>query len=116
MAREWLELSCVPVGEDCQQVGMPSYDSTLARSECSRFKAMLEAKFPMPEGCGAYYRIKGNAHDFGTYYEVAIYFDDRDELAIDYAYFVENNLPERWTDTDVMEYKPAEREEYSEIR
>lgn len=102
MAREYLELSCVPADEECQQVGTPNYDSSRAYKECQAFHAQLLRQFG-PEPFGAHLGIKSFPHDFGSYYEVVCYYDDRHEESIEYAFNIENNLPTEW-DSEALHY------------
>lgn len=92
--RDYLEIGCTPSAESCQQV--PYDDPQLARVECRAFINQLGRVFPPVDG--ASFTIRSNSHDFGTYYEVAIVFDDGDESACDYAYRVEAKAPEYWDD------------------
>jgi hypothetical protein len=94
--RESLELGPTPCDEECAQVGKDDY-FTKARPECRRYIELLNKKFGKPPG-EAYFYVKSNPHDFGSYLEVAIKFDpnNRDEAA--FAYHVESNLPATWTD------------------
>ncbi len=101
--REYLELSPNPVDEKCVQTGEENYASR-QRKECQIFIAQLRRQFG-EEPFGAYFKVKGNPHDFGTYYEVAIYYDDNEEAAAEYAYDVENNLPEKWDEQSLAEIK-----------
>lgn len=91
-----MELGSSPVGEECAQVGTPNY-ATKAHTECARYRKLLEAKFGEPPG-DAYFTIKCNPHDFGSYYEVAIVYDDHEEKEVEFAFHVEANLPETWDD------------------
>jgi hypothetical protein len=45
---------------------------------------------------GSNFAIKSNPHDFGSYYEVVVYYNDDNEEAAEFAYMVERNLPETW--------------------
>ncbi len=98
--KETIELGSAPVGEDCAQVGSDDYYER-APKECARYKQQLMKQYeaehgqPLPEG--AKLITKSNSHDFGTYYEVAIKFDEADEQAAEAAYWLESNLPEHWT-------------------
>lgn len=87
--RDYLELGPVPPEEECQQVGTSSYDDKKAREECERYKELLEKKFPT-----AQFGIKKFHHDFGSYREVVVYFDDTEEDPI--AFEVDRNLPMTW--------------------
>lgn len=100
--RDFLELGTTPYGEDCAQVGSDNYREN-ARKEANRYIAMLEKRFPFkPEKCQ--YGIKWNPHDFGSYAEVVIHFDDQDEMSQAYAFHVENNLPETWDDDEAFPF------------
>lgn len=95
--RETLELCCTPVSENCQQVGTAGYDHQKARQECEAFRRQLRRQFgEEPEGASLV--IKSNPHDFGTYLEVAVKFDSDNEEAAEYAYKLEEELPEKWDD------------------
>lgn len=95
MMREQLSLGPTPSGESCQQMGSPEYDSTKARAECRAFINQLGRVFgPPPEG--ASFRIKSNPHDFGSYLDVNVEYDENVAPSIDYAYKVEANTPEEW--------------------
>ena len=90
--RDYLTLEATPVGEDCSQVGVENY-SHMSRIECSVFKDQLERTFPK---CN--FGVKSFPHDFGTYREVVVYFDDENEEESENAFEVESNLPEFWDD------------------
>jgi hypothetical protein len=95
MAQDYIALGPVPCDEDCEQVGTKNYDSQKAFDECSRFKQLILKKFGNPPE-GAKVRIKHFPHDFGTYMEVCVVFDEDNQEAIDYAFKVEENLPMNW--------------------
>ena len=93
--RDHLYIGSAPAGEDCAQLGRDDF-GPLNRLECRAYVDALRVKYgPEPEGCD--YRLKRENHDFGTYYEVAIYYDDSDPVACDYAFEVENGL-ETWAE------------------
>jgi glutamyl-tRNA reductase len=50
--------------------------SQRARLECRVFIHQLERTFPEAVAAGLYFRIKANGHDFGTYYEVQVIYND----------------------------------------
>lgn len=101
--RTYLELGGTPSDEDCAQVGQDDYREK-ALAECRRYKAQLERQFPNPpEGCS--FGIKSFPHDFGSYHEVVIYFNDGNDEQIDFAYKVENEAPGNWQ--DAPEVQPA---------
>jgi hypothetical protein len=94
--RDHLTIGPTPSGEDCAQVGSPDY-AKQARKECTAFINQLRRKFG-PEPDGADLRIKSNPHDFGSYYDVACYYDTDDEAAVAYALKCEGETPEEWDD------------------
>jgi hypothetical protein len=91
-----MELAPTPIEEPCEQLG-PKYRPERARAECKAFIAQLKRVFGEPP-VGASLFVKSNPHDFGTYLEVAVRFDDEDPAAVDYAFKLEGNLPEAWED------------------
>lgn len=93
--KDYLELCSTPIDEPCAMVGSPDY-STRARAECRAFVGQLERAFPLAIEAGCSFRIKSNPHDFGTYFEVQVCFDDEDEIQTEWAYDIENDLPTHW--------------------
>lgn len=92
---ETLTIGSVPYAEPCAQVGSEDY-ARRARAQCKAFIAQLERSFPCPCPDKAWLFIKSNPHDFGTYYEVEVKFDQRDAQAEDWAYMLEAGAPEYW--------------------
>lgn len=98
--RETIEIGATPHEENCAQVGTDTYEER-SYVEARAFKAQLTRMVvghlgdaPMPETFRLH--IKSNDHDFGTYREVCVSFDDRNESAVDLAYWVEGNAPAHW--------------------
>lgn len=91
---DYLTLGTTPPNEPCAQVGEADYGYK-ARTEGNRWIKQLKAKFGEPPE-GARFGIKGFPHDFGTYYEVCIFYSGRE--AMEYALNVESNLPGEWED------------------
>ena len=104
--RDFVYIGSTPADEPCQQVGMPSYDSALARRECRAFINQLRRVFgPEPEG--AELRTKLERHDFGSYPEVVCAYDDDNAAAAEYAYRCEGDSPVNWDLPAVIELQPA---------
>lgn len=96
-----LELGPTPSNEDCAQVGSEDY-AIKARAECRAMIAQLRRGFgPEPEG--ARLIIASNPHDYGSYLEVAVKFDDNYPQAVDYAFKLESEYPSDWDDTARLE-------------
>ena len=93
--RDYLELCSVPINEPCAGVGSDDYERR-ARLECRAFKHQLERTFPDAIDAGVYFRTKSNPHDFGTYYEVQVVYDDEDESQTEWAFVIEGTIPEQW--------------------
>jgi hypothetical protein len=49
------------------------------RAECRAFVHQLERTFPEAIEAGCSFRVKSNAHEFGSYLEVQVCFNDNDE-------------------------------------
>lgn len=92
--REYVEIGCTPHDEDCEQLG-PNYNPQQARFECQVFIRQLRRELGEEVGT-ARLKVKSNPHEFGTYLEVACYFDSEDEIGCDYAYRCENEMPAEW--------------------
>lgn len=103
MARDYLEVGCAPYDEPCAQVGRDDYYEN-AREECRRYVELLRKKFgEEPEG--ARLALKSNRHDFGTYYEVACYYDTDCPESQAYAFAIEAKMPARWDDDTPVEWR-----------
>jgi hypothetical protein len=97
-------LGCVPAMESCADaIKQPDQ----SRRECRAYKHQLLRRFPVPKDISAWIVVKGSQHDFGTYYEVAVKYDDTNEAAMSFAYGVEAQLPQYWDEQAVQELAPA---------
>ena len=94
MARDFLTIGSSPAGEDCAQVGSENYGEQ-SRKECEAFKNQLIRQFGNPPE-GARLAVKSFPHDFGSYKEVVVFYDDASEPAMEYAYKLEGESPEFW--------------------
>jgi hypothetical protein len=96
--RDYFSLGQTPSEEDCAQVGQPDYRQK-ALAECERYIELIRATLgPEPEG--AELAIKSFSHDFGTYYEVVIWFEPDDATAVAYAERCEDDAPTTWEGGD----------------
>jgi hypothetical protein len=91
-----LFLGSTPAEEDCAQVGSDDY-ARRARKECAAYIAQLKRQHGEPPN-GARLKIKANPHDFGTYYEVVVVFDDQFPEAVTYAFDLERIDCPTWDD------------------
>ncbi|MEY3376411.1 MAG: hypothetical protein RL463_721 [Bacteroidota bacterium] len=97
---DYVYLSPTPLETDCAQVGSDDYRER-AKIEMNAFIGQLYRMFPDSEDKNVMFKIKWQSHDFGTYGEVVAAYRDDDREALDYAIYIENNLPEYW-DTHAM--------------
>lgn len=97
MARQSLSLGNVPIDEPCLQVGDVPLSALLAEVKC--YLDYLERHFqPKHTTLG----IKKESHDFGTYYDVVVYYDEFDEVAEAEALEMENS-PLNWDEKSKAE-------------
>jgi hypothetical protein len=89
-------LGPAPAEEECAQVGRPNYREQVF-AECRHYIEAIKKKCGEPPE-GATLRIKGQEHDFGTYYEVVVEFDSDNGEAARWAYHVDASVPTRWED------------------
>ena len=100
--RDFMTLGPVPFEEECIQVS-PEVDYTEMRNEVVKFVNLLQERFVnIPEN--AYFGIKRESHDFGTYFEAAVYWDTEDTDSQTFAFFVESNLPAHWSDDAKLDW------------
>lgn len=95
MPSQIMNISPVPCEENAAQVGRPDYEER-SRRECQVFKRMLERLHPVPADCQAGLVIKSFPHDFGSYREVCVRYEDTDPIATGYAFDLESNTPAEW--------------------
>lgn len=99
----YLTLGPTPYSEECQQVGTPEFDGAKAKTELKTFADQLRRLFPKCR-----FGIKTFPHDFGSYSEVVVYFDNNNEQSIKDAFEAEGAIPEHW-DEESMKVLGLER-------
>ncbi len=95
MSYQTMTIGASPCEETCAQVGSSDYD-TRSRRECLVFRRMLERLFPLADDVPARFAVLSSPHEFGTYREVSVHYEDSDARACDHAYAVEANTPAQW--------------------
>jgi len=88
--RDYLSLGPVPCDEDCAQVGSELYPKWSSK-EGAAFIHQLERQFP-----GCRFRGKCFPHDFGSYHDVVVMFDDDESDEVEKAFEAEHNTPQKW--------------------
>ena len=103
---DYIEIETTPCNEDCIQVKTDADYMPEMRLEANKYRYMLYQRFPFINQLalsGKFgIKIASCSHDFGSYLELRIFFDENDSVLCDAAYFIESNLPENWTDNEVL--------------
>lgn len=99
--REQLDLGAVPSDETCVQAPYSDKSRQKAQGECERFRQQLKARFPNPPASVAFC-LKRHAYQPFFYYSVVIEFNPLIDTAVDFAFFVEHNLPRQWDEQNVL--------------
>jgi len=107
--RDFINLSGTPAGEECVQVSDKVEYMPAMRAECNRYLDMLRKRFPNCDRVEL--KIHSNPHDFGSYLDIRVIYDDNDDIAQQQAYFIENNEPEKWKDAEVLTFVAEETDE-----
>jgi hypothetical protein len=67
-----------------------------SKAEMTAYINQLNRIFSDAESKGIDFKIKKFHHDFGTYGEVCMYWNTDNEVADQYVYIIESNLPATW--------------------
>lgn len=96
--RTYDTLSSAPCMETCVQVSKHEDYLSAMKEEVQRYVEMLKLRFPF---AAQMIEKKSFSHDFGTYYEAVIYFDNsiKDEMIM--SLFIVDHTPETWDETIV---------------
>lgn len=95
MSHQIMNIGPVPTEENAAQVGSADYDEE-SRRECRVFLRMLERLCPIPEETPATLVVKSFPHDFGSYREVCVRYDNTHPEAVEYAFELEGDTPAQW--------------------
>ncbi|MDR2452365.1 MAG: hypothetical protein LBE85_11500 [Candidatus Accumulibacter sp.] len=93
MSTQTIGIGPTPCEEECAQVGRADYEER-SRRECLVFRRMLQRLYPAPDRASL--QVKSFAHDFGSYREVCVCYDDEDRAASEYAFRLEEKTPPKW--------------------
>lgn len=93
-------LGATPAEEKCAQTKDADYHER-ARVECQVYRRQLLRMYKeahggsdLPDGCSL--RITNHSHDFGTYHEVGIRYNDENERAVNAMFWFDANMPGQW--------------------
>jgi hypothetical protein len=96
-------LGSAPFGEKCTEWNADNY-FYLAGKECNIYVRqlwrMLEKLGTHKENAPDFFNIviRSNPNDFGTYFEVAVRYNEDDKTSLNLACYLSSNVPEFWDD------------------
>ena len=89
--KDYLLIDTTPWEETCTQIGDPDYYGK-ARAEGRRMIAQIDKHYPLPENASmGYTTLKSESHEYGSYYQIKIIYDDECELSTNWAYSIEGD-------------------------
>jgi hypothetical protein len=101
MAKDYLELGEVPYDEKCAQVGVYGY-TKVATMEVAAFTNQLRRLLKANNKPEMDIRPKWE-HGREASVSVVVYFDDENQDQIEVAYWLDENMPDKW-DPEALEY------------
>lgn len=110
---EFFSLASTPHEEKCTQAGQ---DENLQIMECTALINQLIRAAGKPDEGAEFFIIENTGHDFGTYYEVGIFYKpqtteqaeaDEDSQSEIYALVIESNIPDKWDAEALKELREA---------
>jgi hypothetical protein len=97
---ESFSLGPCPCNEVAVQVSSTQDYLSDMKQQVNQYIDMLKKRFP---DCNKVeIKVERNNHDFGVYYEAAVYFSDHEEICLQQALHIEHNLPANWDDKEIL--------------
>jgi hypothetical protein len=87
--KDYLSIGTVPCNEDCTANEPTGAYAAAQRREAALFAEQIARHYPEPDQ--GYVTVKRFPHEFGSYYETCVVFDDENEAATTWAYNVESD-------------------------
>lgn len=101
--KNYLTLGSTPYDENCAQVGNDNYYDQ-SQIELHIYGKYIQRLFPeILVSKTLYLKIKSFPHDFGTYKELVIYYDNSNEKEYNLALNIDSNLPKNWDEEALKE-------------
>lgn len=110
--KEIVYIGASPTEVDCAQTTQPDFMQR-ARLELNLYKQQLEEMYPAPEG--AYFAIKWQSHDFGSYGEVVAVFDPSNQDHEIWAFKSEDGCP-HWSESSLKELQAYESKRQAQLK
>jgi hypothetical protein len=89
--KDCYEFSCTPTDEDCVQVSSTKEYMPAMRAEAQRMIDVCKKLWPKVN-----FKIHSNPHDFGSYLDIRVYFDDTDEESWNQLSKIDTEWPSTW--------------------
>lgn len=90
-----------PIEEESVQVNSSKPYMDNMRKESLKFLQLLKKLFPEYRKYNCAFKIEKSLHEFGSYQEVKIEYNENDQESELYAVYVENFIPEYWNEEKV---------------
>ena len=101
--KDYEYLGSSPCDENCVQLQTGVDYLPAMRTECERYRDLIEKAFPPPEGGRV--SVKSFPHDFGIYLEVVAWFDEDYPESVEWAFNLENVVPGTWKELETLAKK-----------
>lgn len=88
------EFDLTPYEEDCVMVGSEGYKEK-AHLEYRAIVEQIKRQFGIPP-VSVIFKFKHSPHDFGTYYELQVIYNEDSEEACQYISNIEQDFPQTW--------------------
>lgn len=95
----------VPHEEPCIQLGKPNY-SAFSKMEANALTEQIVRELGEPPG-GCKMKLSTNPHDFGTYYDVVLEYDDSKADNVEWMLKVESSIPYKWDNISLLKLRKS---------
>lgn len=101
--RDYINIGPTPNNEDCSQVGTDYYHIK-SKIETKAFMQQLYREFPeVLKTKTLSFSVKTFQHEFGSYKEVVLNYDDSNEEEYEMVFDIDKKIPSNW-DAESVEY------------
>lgn len=102
-----MEIGSVPSSEPCTQVSKDNDYMPMMKLECRTYRDQLLRLWGEKLIPGMSFTVKTYPHDFGSYSEVCVAYDDDNEAQTDLAVEIQNETPLFWDSEAKEDLKTA---------
>lgn len=101
--RDYIHIGPAPASEDCAQVGETGFRER-AKKEMQLYIDQTYRQFSELENSSVYLKAKWFQHDFGSYGEVVVCYDDENPEQIELALKIEREVLDYWDEESIKIY------------